>query len=87
MTTPPMADLVPGLTSLRQVLTSPKLPKVTAIEVEREVERRCSELELRYGAAALLQLKGGGREGCKHGHLWIVVNDGYACVLCRKIRS
>ena len=86
MTTPTMADLVPGLESLRQVLTSPKA-KVTAIEVEREVERRCSELELRYGAAALLQLKGGGREGCKHGHLWIVVGEGYACVLCKRIRS
>ena len=86
MTTPPMADVVPGLERLRQVLTSPKLPTVTPIEVEREVERRCSEFELRYGAAALLQLKGG-REGCRNGHLWIVVGEGYACILCRKIRS
>ncbi len=78
---------VPSLEFLKTVLLTPRT-ECAACDVKAEVERRREAFEARHGAAALLQLKEGKGTPCKHGrHMWTVVGDAFACVLCATVKK
>ena len=77
---------VPSLEFLKTVLLTPRT-ECAACDVKAEAERRREAFEARHGAAALLKLKGG-RETCERGrHMWTVVGDAFACVLCQTVKK
>lgn len=77
-----------GLEKLRAVLVvvraeSPPTPE----EAQLDVALRRQAFEVSRGAEALLQLKGGVREGgaCRR-HRWVVAGGYYACLGCGKLK-
>jgi hypothetical protein len=84
-----MAAAIPGLDLLRETLLAPRV-EGRACETRAEVARRREGLELRYGAEALLELRGRrtAAEGCQDDkHQWVVLGEAFGCVLCGKIKK
>ncbi len=77
-----------GLEALRAVLVAARAESpLTPAEAEREVALRRQAFEVSRGAEALLQLKGGVREGGVCGrHRWVVAGGYYACLGCGKLK-
>ncbi len=78
---------IPNLDLLKQVLLAPRATDCATCDMEVEAKRRRDAFEARHGAAALMQLKGK-QPNCEKGkHMWAVVGDAFACVLCAKVKK